>query len=123
MALTPNPRLAGLASITIDGTSYMLAGQPKWRPSRVTRESLSGSDGVHGFKEKPIPGRISANLRDSSAISVGDFNAMVGVSVVMSLANGKTIVGDGMWSVETQEVDSDEATFDLIFEGNDVSEQ
>jgi hypothetical protein len=34
--------------------------------------------------------------------------------VIAELANGKTIIGKGLWSVNAQEVDSEEATFDAL---------
>ena len=36
-------------------------------------------------------------------MSVADFNAMTNVSVVAELANGKTIVGRNMWTVDAQD--------------------
>lgn len=125
MALAPSPspnRLAGLASVTIAGRTYMLASNFKYRPSKVERETLPGMDGIHGFKEVIKAGRISMTLRDAAGMSVAAFNAMVNVSIQAQLANGKVIVGNNMWAVESQEVESMEATFDVAFEGNDVSE-
>ncbi len=42
-------------------------------PSRVKRETLSGMDSVHGYKEKPTPGFISMRVRDSGGTTVADF--------------------------------------------------
>lgn len=116
-------RLAGVASLTVAGQTYLLVADAAWRPSKITRESLTGMDGVHGFKETPATGMISATIRDAYGVSVANFNSMVNVSVVMQLANGKTIVGNNMWTVESQEVKSMEATFEVKWEGADVSEQ
>ncbi len=88
MAGNPN-RLAGTASITVDGTNYLLVGDFEYNPSSVTRETLSGQDGVHGFSEKKRPGSISASLRDAGNLTVADLNAMDNVTVVAQLANGK----------------------------------
>ena len=49
--------LAGTASVTVDGTTYMVEGAFKYRPSTVKRETLTGMDGVHGYKETPVAGR------------------------------------------------------------------
>ena len=115
--------LAGTAQITVDGNSYMLEGSAKYSPSRVRRETLMGMDGYHGVKETPIPGSISFSGRDSGNLVVEAFNGMRNVTVVLQLANGKTVVGRNMACVDAQEVDSTEATFDLKFEGPSVSEQ
>jgi len=121
MAGNPN-RLAGTASITVDGTNYLLVGDFEYNPSSVTRETLSGQDGVHGFSEKKRPGSISASLRDASNLTVADLNAMDNVTVVAQLANGKTIIGRNMWTVEDQTVKSTDATIEVKWEGPQVSE-
>jgi hypothetical protein len=122
MAANPN-RLAGTAFLSVDGVSYMLAGDFAYSPSKVSRESLAGMDGVHGFSEKPVAGHISATLRDSGGLSVASLNAMDNVTVVAQLANGKTIVGRNMWTVESQEAKSTDATIEVKWESQDVSEQ
>jgi len=121
MADTTN-RLAGVAYLSVDGQSYMLAGEVSYSVSRVKRESLSGPSGVQGYSEMPIPGSISGQFRDAGGLTVAKFNAMTNVSVTVELANGKTIVGRNMWTVDSQEVKSGEATFDVKFEGFSVEE-
>ena len=122
MANNPN-RLAGTAFLSVDGVSYMLSGDFEYSPSTVSRETLVGMDSVHGYSEKPIAGHISGTLRDSGGLSVASLNAMSNVSVVAQLANGKTIVGRNMWTVESQTVKSTDATIEVKWEGLAVSEQ
>lgn len=110
-------RLAGTAYLAIDGVTYSLVGDFEWDPGAVTRESLLGMDGVHGFKEKPKGGKISGTIRDGGGLSVTSFNNMVNVTITCELANGKLIVGRNMWSVESQSVKSEDGTFELKFEG------
>jgi hypothetical protein len=117
--------LAGTATLTVNGQSYALRGQFGYRPgTAVGRKTISGMDGVHGYSEKVIPGQIKAQLTDTGALSVASINQMTNVTVVAQLANGKVIVGSGMWTVgdDAQNVDSEEAQFDVIWEGIDVSE-
>lgn len=121
MADTTN-RLAGTAYVTCDGITVMVAGNFKYRPSKVKRETLAGMDGVHGYKETIIPGFIACQLRDSGGTTVADFNGQTNVTVAAELANGKTIIGAGMWTTDPQEVDSTEATFDVRWEGPSVTE-
>lgn len=114
--------LAGTASLSVDGTTYLLEGAFKYNPSTVKRESLTGQDGVHGYKEMPMAPYITATLRDSGGLTIHDFNAMKSVTVTAELANGKTIVGRGMWTVESQEVDTTEGTLEVRWEGPQVTE-
>lgn len=121
MANTAN-RLAGTAYVTVDGISIMVVGDFTYSPSMVTRETLSGMDFVHGYKEKPSPGFISCRVRDSGGTTVADFNEQTNVTIVAELANGKTIIGEGLWTVNTQEVKSEDAEFDVRWEGRSVTE-
>jgi hypothetical protein len=110
-------RIAGIASVTVDGLSYLLQGELEWSPSTVTRETMAGEDQIHGYKEMPVSGYISMVLRDTGGLAVEDFNQMTDVTVNIQLANGKSVVGNNMWTVKEQEVKSTEATFPVRFEG------
>lgn len=115
--------LAGTAQIAVDGNSYMIEGAAKYSPSTVKRETLMGMDGYHGVKETPVPGSISFTGRDSGGLTIAYFNTIRNATVVLQLANGKTVVGRSMACVDAQEVDTTEATVDLKFEGPSVTEQ
>ncbi|RJF83457.1 phage tail protein [Azospirillum cavernae] len=115
-------RLAGVAYFTVDGVSYMLAGDFSYSPVQVKRETISGMDGVHGYKETPIPGFISATLRDAGSLSVAAFNAMTNVTVMIELANGKIVTARNAWTVDSQEVKGADSTFDVKFESALVEE-
>lgn len=122
--MAANPlRLAGTVFLSVDGASYMLAGDFEYSVSRVSRETLAGMDTVHGFSEKPVAGHISGTIRDSGGLSVSSLNAMDNVTVTAQLNNGKTIVGRNMWTVETQSVKSAEGTIEVKWEGMAVTEQ
>lgn len=121
MADNPN-LLAGIASLSIDGVNYLIAGDAKYQVSSRKRETLTGQDAVHGYSETPRAGKISMSLRDRGDLSVAAVAAITNSTIVLELANGKTIVGRGMWSVEDQEVDTAEGKFDAVFEGKSVVE-
>lgn len=115
-------RLAGTCYLTVDGVSYMLAGDFSYKVSGVSRETLKGQDGVHGYSETPQPGYIAATLRDSSNLSLADINGMSNATVVAELANGKTIIGRNMWALDQQESKSSDATIEVKWEGPSVTE-
>lgn len=115
-------RLAGTAYVTIDGVTVMVAGQFKYSPGKWERSTLTGMDGVHGYKEKPRAPFISYQARDSGGTSIAKINDSTNVTVVVELANGKTVIGENMWSVNMQDVDSEEAVFDVRWEGGSVTE-
>ncbi|SIT50439.1 conserved hypothetical protein [Paraburkholderia piptadeniae] len=114
--------LAGTGSITVDGTTYMVVGDVKYKVSKKKRDTKTGYDGVHGYGEAYIPGAIAMKFRDAGGLVVAEFNDMTDVTVVLTLANKKVVTGKGMWTVDDQEVDAMEATFDVRFEGPSVTE-
>lgn len=115
-------RIAGVAYLTVDGNTYLLRGELSYRVSKVKRDTITGQDRVHGFSELPLPGQIKCKLTDSGKFSVADINAMSNVTVTCELANGKTIVGKEMWTVDSQDVDTTEASFDVVWESDSVIE-
>ncbi|KPD17266.1 phage tail protein [Burkholderia sp. ST111] len=113
--------LAGTAEVSVDGTTYMVTGDFKYKSGNKKRETLGGMDRIHGYKETPSAPFIAFNLRDWGGLVVGDINNWTDVTCVAKLANGKTVIGSAMWTVEEQEVDSTEAKFDVRLEGTDDS--
>lgn len=109
--------IAGTAFVSVDGRTVMVAGKFSYFPGRVKRETKVGMDGIHGVKETFTPPFISCEVRDAGGLVVADFNDMTNVTIVAELANGKTVMGAGMWTVDSQEVDSEEATFPVKWEG------
>lgn len=110
-------RIAGVAFLSVDGVTYPLEGALTYTPTKRTRETKTGQDTVHGYGEMPTPGKIGGSIRDSGGLTVGDFNDMTNVTIVLQLANGKTVTGRNMWTVDAQEVDTVEAKFEVKWEG------
>jgi hypothetical protein len=115
-------RLAGITTLTIDGNPYMVVSDVTWSPVRWRRETLAGLDAIHGFSEVPLQGYIEATLRDAGDMVIESFNEMRCVEVQVVLANGKVVGGANMWCVSALEVRAAEATFQVRFDGTDVSE-
>ncbi|MCI1439816.1 MAG: phage tail tube protein [Acetobacter peroxydans] len=114
-------RRAGVASGFINGVPYDIT-ETRYSPSNVVRETLKGQNGIHGYSEMPQQGRIVMTIRDAGGMSVGDFSDMSDAEVQLSLANGKTVGGAGMWCTEAIEVNTVEATMEVTFEGPSVTE-
>ncbi|MDY7560219.1 phage tail tube protein [Pseudomonas sp. CCC3.2] len=117
----PN-RLAGVCYLSVDGVSYMMSGDFSYKVSGVSRETLKGPDGVHGYAEKIEQGYIGATLRDSASLSLSDLNAMSNVTVVAELANGKTVIGSAMWTTDLPESKAADATIEMKWESASVTE-
>jgi hypothetical protein len=122
MSGTASRRLAGIASLTIDGDAWDVVSDLAWQSTVVQRETLKGQTRVEGYSEMPMQGMISAKLRDRPDVAAQTLNLITNSTIVVLQANGKTIYGTGMWSVECGEVNTQEGTFSVKFEGPDVDE-
>lgn len=114
--------IAGIAFLSVDGRNFKLAGDLKYSPSKVKRESQTGQDSVHGFSEMPAVPYISGVIRDMDGLMISDLNAMRDVTVVCELVNGKTVTGRNMWTVDVQEVTTEDAKCEVKWEGFQVIE-
>jgi hypothetical protein len=114
--------LAGIVYLTVSGRRMRVVGEATYKLSGRKRETLTGQDNVHGFKEMPIAGRIAATVRADGDLSMATVKAWTDETAVLELANGKVVVGRNMWTVEEQEVNTEEGTFPLVLEGPDVTE-
>jgi hypothetical protein len=122
MSATQSQRRAGIATLSINGTSYDVVSDASYFVSTVKRDTLTGQSGVQGYSEMPVAGYISATIRDNGGMTVASFNQMTSVNCVLTLANGKQVYGDGMWNTEADEVKTQEGTFSIKFEGSPVLE-
>lgn len=121
MAFQPGA-LAGSSYLYIDGVQYPVVDSVGYQSTRSVKETLMGQDGVHGYMLRPAAPYIKAKIRDSAGTRVSDFERMESVSVSLELTSGKRVTGNGMWCVNAVEVNSDDATFEVRFEGPDVEE-
>lgn len=116
-------RKAGIATLTIDGVAYDVVSNLSYNAAAVKRETLVGQSGVQGYSEMPTAQYIQATIRDNGSLETGSLNKLTNSTLVLQLANGKTVYGDGMWNTDFDEVDTQEGTFKVRFDGPSVIEQ
>ena len=115
-------RLAGVTTLTIDGTAYNVA-ECAYRTGNVKRETISSlNSGAAGYKESLAPGMIKVTILDSAGFAMSLFNGLTNSTVVVGAANGKTISGTGMWTTEAVEVNAAEGRAEITFEGPPLTE-
>ena len=115
-------RRSGIAQLFIDGVAMDVVSDAAWQVNNTVRTSLIGQSGYQGYSEMPTVGFISAKLRDAGNLSVKAITEMRNVDLVLVLASGKTVYGHQMVNCGAQEVGSQEAVFDVRFEGPEVYE-
>ena len=111
-----NRRLAGITVASINGVVYNVT-EFSWSPGQVKRETLISMSGIDGYSEMPKAPYVAGKFRDAQSVSVTSFNGMTSATIVFQLANGKQIVGHGLWNTGEVEVANVDATFDFKFEG------
>lgn len=122
MSGTTSRRLAGIVSFTIDGDTWDAVGDVEYVTSNVARETIKGQSRVEGFSEMPTQGAIAAKLRDRGDETVFSLNTKTNSTIIIQAANGKTIYGAGMWQVGEISVNTQEASFSIRFESDNVQE-
>lgn len=110
-------RIAGVAYLKVDGRQFALRGKWKSNILPTKREGISGQDGVHGYKEMPRIPTFSGDVSYVEGILVEDLPKIVNATVTLELANGKTHVLRNAWWSDESEVDTEEGSFPVKFEG------
>lgn len=122
MSGSTSRRLAGIVSFTIDSDTWDVVGDAEYGTSNIARETMKGQSRVEGFSEMPTQGYISAKLRDRSDETVFSLNAKTNATIIVQGANGKTVYGAGMWQTGEISVNTQEASFSIRFESDNVQE-
>lgn len=120
VAGTPNLR-AGAASCVINGEAVDFTNL-KYNLNTLKRETKRTQNAIAGFGEMPQESVISMTILDAGSLSVAAFNLMRNVPIQVPLANGKTIYGEGMWTTEVGDVNTETGEFDVTFHGRHVTE-
>lgn len=108
---------SGMAFLSVAGQTYPLVGEFSWDPGQIDRETQKGMDGVHGQKLSPRVPFISMTLRDNDTQRVADLNGLDDANIFCQLISNKTVTGSRMWQVGPTEVNSEEGTYTVRFEG------
>ena len=116
-AATPtNRRLAGITAFTVNGSTFQVI-EFVWDPAIIENETMTSLSGVDGYSQKPVAPFVSGKFRDNQAVSVTAFTNLNNATVVVTLANGKQVVGHNMWYTGRPGVSGADAGFDFKFEG------
>lgn len=81
-------RRAGIIQLTVDGERQDAKGNFTYNLGRSIREAVIGSDGVHGFMEKPQVAFIEGEITDRGDLSLDALISTESATVVLQLAIG-----------------------------------
>lgn len=115
-------RKGGIIQLQIAGVLYDAKGNFTYNLGRPKRESIVGSDTVHGFMEKPQPCFIEGEITDRGNLDLASLVVSEDVTVTLELANGKVIVLKDAWYSAEGTGNTDEGNIQVRFEGKQAEE-
>lgn len=110
-------RRAGLITFRINGVSYDAKGSFTYNLGRPKREAIVGSDGIHGFMEKPQASFIEGEITDRGDLSLERLVTAEGSTVTLEMASGKVFVLREAWYAGEGTGNTEEGNIPVRFEG------
>lgn len=112
-----NNRVAGVAYVKWNGRT--IAARGKWKSNILPtkREGIAGQDGVHGYKEMPRVPSISGDVTYVEGASIEELHSITDATITLELANGAVHLLRNAWHSDESEVDTEEGSFPVKFEG------
>jgi hypothetical protein len=115
-------RISGLLQVKVDGVMYDAKGDWDYSLGKPKREAVVGSNGVQGYKETPQVPFVEGKFTDRGTLDLAALAGIDNATVILELANGKTIVLRSAWYAGEGKVSTGEAEIDARFEGLDGEE-
>jgi len=112
-----NNRVAGVAYVSWNGRQ--IAARGKWKSNilPMKREGIAGQDGVHGYKEMPRVPFIQGDVTYVEGASIEELHGIRDATITLELANGAVHLLRNAWHADESEVDTEEGSFPVKFEG------
>ena len=115
-------RRAGLIQVQVSGVIQDAKGSWSYNLGQPKRETIIGSDGVHGFKETPQVAMIEGAITDRGTLDLAALVTGKDLTVTLTLGNGKVIVLRNAWFAGEGTASSEEAEIKVRWEGASAQE-
>lgn len=115
-------RRAGLIQLQISGEVQDAKGSFSYNLGRPKRDTIIGSDGVHGFKETPQVAFIEGAITDRGNLDVAALASGRDLTVTLTLSNGKVIVLRDAWFAGEGTASTEESEIPVRWEGANAEE-
>jgi hypothetical protein len=110
-------KIGGVAFLKVDGYQYMLRGDLAVSFDAFERKGIAGQDGVHGYTETPRVPYLSAKITDTGGLSLQALARVTDATVTVELANGKIYLLRNAWAAEARELNTQDGSLEVRFEG------
>ena len=115
-------RVGGIINIKADGDLLEAKGNWTYDLGAPQREAVAGAGRVHGFKETPKPAFVEGAITDRQGLDVKRLQNIEDATVVLELANGKTIVLRDAWYAGDGQGSTEEGELNVRFESEEGEE-
>lgn len=115
-------RRGGIIQFQVAGVIQDAKGNFTYNLGRPVRETLVGSDKVHGFSEKPQPCFIEGEITDRGTLDLAALVEAQDVTVSLELANGKVVILRDAWFAGEGTGNTEEGNIAVRFEGRNAEE-
>lgn len=115
-------RVGGIIELKVDGSRYSAKGNFTYNIGRPKKEGVVGADATHGYKEMPQIAFIEGEITDRDTLNLSRFLGITNSTVMLRLANGKTIVLRQAWNASEGTGNTEEGNMSVRFEGMSAEE-
>ncbi|MCL2428450.1 MAG: phage tail tube protein [Alphaproteobacteria bacterium] len=116
MAYCPNA-IGGTATVRADDVYLALRGDLTINIDEFERTGVGGMDRVHGFTQSPHIPTISGTFSDNGRLSLKALRRICNATVQADLVNGKSYLLRNAWTAAAIDLNADEGSFSLEFQG------
>lgn len=110
--------VGGRVSVKVDGDILSVRGNVTSNIGQsVTRETVTGLDGVHGYMEKPVTPFIQFDITERAEFPLSKINGLSDTTVTAELADGRTLILRNAWHAGDSERNPEEGSVTIRFEG------
>ncbi len=117
-----NQRKGGIIQVKVGGVIQDAKGNWTYNLGRNIKETVVGSDRVHGYTEKPQPAFIEGEITDRGTLDLAALADTSDVTVTLETAVGKVIVLRNAWFAGEGTGNTDEGNIAVRFEGLSADE-
>ena len=120
--MPPNQRIGGIINIQVNGVLLDAKGAFEYDLGGVTRETVAGVDGIHGYTEKPKAAFIDGTITDRGNLDLKALANGKNQTVTLKLANRKTVVLRNGWYVGDATGNTEQSEIKVRWEGASAQE-
>jgi len=115
-------RRGGIIQLQKNGEVLDAKGNFEYNLGRSMREAIVGADRVHGYKETPQAAFIAGEITDRGTLDLDDLVTGTGLTVTLTLANGKTVSLYDAWFAADGGGNTEEGNIAVRWESSEAEE-